>query len=134
MANAVEAVKRRGSNAAFQRMVEAQRATTPPAGPQAPSGAGATTSAVTPGQKLDAAMAAYKREAQMTPVERARRDVLKDKKLTEEQIAAMSAADHEATEKMIAEEVAKRLKRPQPIRTDQQVTVDAFIKRHTPAT
>ncbi len=75
-------------------------------------------------------MIAFQREATMTPLERARRDVLKEKLLTEEQIHRMSPDDREKTETMIAEEVMKRLRLPEPIRTDAQVTVAAFLLDH----
>ncbi len=79
--------------------------------------------------RLDAAIAAYRRESTMTPLERARRDVLQDMKLSEEQIAAMPPADREAVEKVIAEAVAKRLRLPKPERGGPQMTADAFIAR-----
>lgn len=60
--------------------------------------------------KLDAALAAFRKEATMTPAERVRREVLKDMKLTEDALKAMPAEQRQSLEKTIAEEVARRMK------------------------
>lgn len=61
------------------------------------------------GTKLQDALAAFRKEATLTPAERARRDVLAKMDLTEEAIEAMSPEMRKATEEKIAAEVARRL-------------------------
>ncbi len=61
------------------------------------------------GTKLQEALAAFRKEATMTPAERARRDVLEKMDLTEDAIEAMSPEQRKATEDKIAAEVARRL-------------------------
>ncbi len=120
---------RRGSGSdGFARAMQARGPA--PALPALLKNAGLATINISPGKKLETAMIAFQREATMTPLERARRDVLKEKLLTEEQIHRMSPDDREKTETMIAEEVMKRLRLPEPIRTDTQVTVAAFLLDH----
>ncbi|MDP1028308.1 hypothetical protein Q5H91_13880 [Sphingomonas sp. KR1UV-12] len=60
--------------------------------------------------KLKAAITAFRKEAALTPAQRIRRDVLKDMKLTEDDLKAMPEAEREVAEKKIGEEVARRLK------------------------
>ncbi|MBW6528544.1 hypothetical protein KZ813_17005 [Sphingomonas sp. RHCKR7] len=74
--------------------------------PKVPADAPVDTAA-----KLRAAVEAFKKEASMTPSQRARRDVLKAMKLTEKDLEAMSADERKATEKRIAEEVVFLLRR-----------------------
>lgn len=58
---------------------------------------------------LTDALDAFKKEAQMTPRERIRRDVLKESRLTEESLAAMEPKDRDAAEQKIKAEVDRRL-------------------------
>ncbi|MFD1786810.1 hypothetical protein ACFSC3_04415 [Sphingomonas floccifaciens] len=60
--------------------------------------------------KLRNALAAFRKEASMTPAERARRDVLESMDLTEEAIEAMTPEQRKATEDKIAAEVARRMR------------------------
>lgn len=82
-------------------------------GRAAPSRAAAkpalTTVAARPSPTLAEALDAFEKEAQMTPRERIRRDVLKENKLTEESLAAMEPNDRDAAEKTIKAEVDRRL-------------------------
>lgn len=72
-------------------------------------GAPKTPTAAEIDAKLSAAIEAFRKEASLTPAQRIRRDVLKDKDLTEEQLKSMPAEQREIAEKAIGEEVARRL-------------------------
>lgn len=63
------------------------------------------------GIKMKEAIAAFVKEASLTPAQRIRRDVLKDMKITEDDLKAMPPADRELAEKTIGEEVARRLEK-----------------------
>lgn len=67
------------------------------------------TIATKPSPTLTDALDAFKKEAQMTPRERIRRDVLKESRLTEESLAAMEPKDRDAAEQKIKAEVDRRL-------------------------
>ena len=78
-----------------------------------PAGAGpsASSAPVAAGAKLDAALEAFRKEGKMTPAERMRRQVMKEMKITEDDLKAMPPEQRDATEKKIGEEVALRLKK-----------------------
>lgn len=76
-----------------------------------------TAPEVDEGAKLKAALAAFRKEASLTPAERARRDVLEAMNLTEDAIKAMTPEQQEATERKIAVEVARRLRLADPAAT-----------------
>lgn len=61
--------------------------------------------------KLAEALEAFRKEGRMTPAERMRRQVMKDMKLTEDDLKAMPPEQRDALEKTIGEEVAMRLKK-----------------------
>ena len=132
MLDRTDSRKRDADNAGFALAMQAQATAPPPAPASIPAAAKTEPLAVSKpshGDKLAAAMTAFHREAKMTPLERARRDVLKDKSLTEELIRAMPPADREKTETMIAQEVMKRLRLSAPVRTDMQITtLDDFLR------
>jgi hypothetical protein len=60
--------------------------------------------------RLNEAIAAFKKELSLTPAERVRRDVLKSMDLTEEAIDAMPAKERVEIEQKVAMEVARRMK------------------------
>lgn len=64
----------------------------------------------TESNKLNEAIAAFKKELSLTPAERVRRDVLKSMDLTEEAIDAMPAKERVEIEQKVAMEVARRMK------------------------
>lgn len=74
------------------------------------SGAKASADANDSIAKLNDAIAHFKKEASLTPAQRARRDVLKTMNLTEDAIKAMSPEQQKATEQKIADAVAERLR------------------------
>lgn len=128
--NAMENRKRHAGDSGFVLPIQVDTATGDDVAPATKLAATfEAPTAISRGDKLNGAMAAFQRETTMTPLERARRDVLKEKLLTENQIQAMSPDDREKTEMMIAEEVMKRLRLPEPVRTDQQVTLDAILRQ-----
>lgn len=59
--------------------------------------------------KLKEALDDFKKEASMTPAQRARRDVLKSMNLSEDDLKAMPDDRRQAIEKSISDEVARRL-------------------------
>lgn len=71
----------------------------------------ASSAPMTAGAKLDAALEAFRKEGKMTPAERMRRQVMKEMKITEDDLKAMPPEQRDATEKKIGEEVALRLKK-----------------------
>ncbi|WP_426260347.1 hypothetical protein [Sphingomonas sp. DC1100-1] len=73
--------------------------------------ASSTPSSATGSAKLDAALEAFRKEGKMTPAERMRRQVMKEMKITEDDLKAMPPEQRDATEKKIGEEVALRLKK-----------------------
>ncbi len=73
--------------------------------------ASSTSSSATGSAKLDAALEAFRKEGKMTPAERMRRQVMKEMKITEDDLKAMPPEQRDATEKKIGEEVALRLKK-----------------------
>ncbi|WP_295560790.1 hypothetical protein [uncultured Sphingomonas sp.] len=73
--------------------------------------ASSTSSSATGSAKLDAALEAFRKEGKMTPAERMRRQVMKDMKITEDDLKAMPPDQRDAMEKTIGEEVALRLKK-----------------------
>lgn len=60
--------------------------------------------------RLDAALAAFRKELSLTPAERVRRDVLKSMDLTEEAIEALPPKERVEAEQKVAMEVARRMK------------------------
>ncbi|WP_242194945.1 hypothetical protein [Sphingomonas hankookensis] len=60
--------------------------------------------------RLDAALAAFKKKMSMTPAERVRRDVLKSMNLTEEAVEALPPEERAEIEQKVAMEVARRVK------------------------
>ena len=73
--------------------------------------ASSTPSSATGSAKLDAALEAFRKEGKMTPAERMRRQVMKEMKITEDDLKAMPPEQRDAPEKKIGEEVALRLKK-----------------------
>lgn len=73
--------------------------------------ASSTSSSATGSAKLDAALEAFRKEGKMTPAERMRRQVMKEMKITEDDLKAMPPERRDAIEKKIGEEVALRLKK-----------------------
>ena len=72
---------------------------------------------------LDEALAAFEKEARMTPQQRIRRDVLKDQNLTEEALEAMPPDQRKAVEDKIAPEIARRTEAAQEEARRQGKTV-----------
>lgn len=64
----------------------------------------------TESNKLNEAIAAFKKELSLTPAERVRRDVLKSMDLTEEAIEALPPEKRVEVEQRVAMEVARRMK------------------------
>ena len=78
------------------------------------TGGTAGITGVTPGVKRDGpsfgdVMSAFTKEARMTPAQRIRRDVLKDHRLTEESLAAMTPAERKVIEDRIAPIIKRRV-------------------------
>lgn len=68
------------------------------------------TAATADTDRLDAALAAFRKELSLTPAERVRRDVLKSMDLTEEAIEALPPKERVEVEQKVAMEVARRMK------------------------
>lgn len=69
--------------------------------------------------RLDAALAAFKKEMSLTPAERVRRDVLKSMALTEEAIETLPPEERAEVEQKVAMEVARRMKAMQGVGSTQ---------------
>lgn len=109
MRNATAAAQRVGATPLFADVFASTVDDGNPARSRTATKPASATIATKPSPTLTDALDAFKKEAQMTPRERIRRDVLKESRLTEESLAAMEPKDRDAAEQKIKAEVDRRL-------------------------
>ncbi len=77
--------------------------------PAPPRESDRTTSERVDADRLDQALASFRKELSLTPAERVRRDVLKTMELTEEAIEALPPKERVEIEQKVAREVARQM-------------------------